>query len=264
MNRISARRSAVWPAATLAAIGIVLAGCGPNNSSPGSGGTGASGSSSSPASGGSGGSSGSGSGSGSSSYFPYALGDTWVYDVTIAGRHGTTTNTVTAVTPVSGGNKVTFSSKESIPGLPSTPLTLSYIVHSDGSISTPFVQSPGETTTITSGGIVWPALSVLQAGTPQHEAFTAVVKTAGESVSVHANVVVKGDGTQSVTVPAGTYQALVVEETFAEKVEGISVTSVVKTFLAPGVGPIETVVQAGALGASKSAALDELKSFTKG
>ena len=150
MNRSSARRLSV-PSFCLAvaAAGMLLAGChsGASPSSSGGSSTPPSTSSSTPAT----------SSGGGTPLFPYALGDTWVYNATLASNTGTTTNTVTSVTPVSGGSKVTISSKEDIPGLPSTPLTETYIFNSNGSITAPYVSSPGSTVTIKSGSIVWPS-----------------------------------------------------------------------------------------------------------
>ncbi|MGH3401704.1 MAG: TapB family protein [Streptosporangiaceae bacterium] len=83
----------------------------------------------------------------------------------------------------------------------------------------------------------------------------------GHTLRVTAHVVVRAAGTQSVTVPAGTYRAQVVEETMTEKVEGIRVTTTVKTWVAPGVGPVkDEVLSSSAIPST----VEVLKSFTRG
>ena len=59
---------------------------------------------------------------------------------------------------------------------------------------------------------------------------------------VTAHITVKGDGTQSVTVPAGTYTATVVDMTESETIAGITISTEVMTWLANGVGPVKTEV----------------------
>ena len=81
---------------------------------------------------------------------------------------------------------------------------------------------------------------------------------------VTAHITVKGDGTQTVTVPAGTYTATVVEMTESETIEGISVSSEVKTWLANGVGPVKSEVILHEGGHNSVAAQNVLTSFTKG
>lgn len=81
---------------------------------------------------------------------------------------------------------------------------------------------------------------------------------------VTAHVIVRGAGTQSVTVPAGTYNAAVVNMTMSEKPEGIPVSSVVRTWLAPGVGPVksEVIIHEGTV--DHIAAENQLISFKAG
>jgi hypothetical protein len=81
---------------------------------------------------------------------------------------------------------------------------------------------------------------------------------------VTAHITVKGVGTQSVTVPAGTYSATVIEMRESETIEGIAVSSVVKTWLASGVGPVQTEVLIDEGGSDHLAAQDQLVSFKAG
>jgi hypothetical protein len=243
-----------------AAIGLLIAGCGPGNNSssgsPASGGSSGTPTTSAPAQ---------NSGGSGTTLFPYAVGDTWVYRVSLGTLHGTTTNKITALTPVSGGTRATFTTIEHIAGLPSTPTTLDYVFHPDGSITVPFTEAGSGATKIIikSGGIVWPSQAALESGTAQKSTLVSQIKSTAISTTVHAHVTVKGGGTQSVTVPAGTYQATVVNESVSETVEGIPTTIVVRTWLAPGIGPIQDEILTGAIG-TKPTTINVLTSFTKG
>lgn len=266
------RIGVAWPSAVLLTAGLLLAGCSTANSSsstpaPG-GGSGSSSPSSSPSGGSGGAGSGSGSGAGSgfdTTLFPATVGNTWVYQDTLAGsQSGTTTNMITAVTPDSAGQQVTIKTHSDIAGLPSTPTALTYQFNSDGSIEVPYAQVGNNTVTIKSGGIVWPPRAQLATGQPHTSTLVLQIKVAGHSVTVQAHVTVKGAGVQSVTVPAGTYQATVVDETISEQVAGVSVAIVVKTWLANGVGPVKSVASTKSGTVSEVVSTEVLKSFTRG
>jgi uncharacterized protein DUF3108 len=259
---LSAKVHAARCAVVLAAAGLMLAACSSATSSA-PGGSGGSAPMTSP--GGNGGGGGNSNGSGASTLFPYAVGDTWVYNVSLGtSGHGTATNKIVAVTPVSDGNKVTMTVTDKIPGLPTPTTNLVYVFHPDGSITVPYAQTANGQVTIKSGSIVWPSQAVLDSGQPHKSTLVVQLTIAGHTLTVKAHVTVQGGGTQSVTVPAGTYRATVVNETISEKIAGIAVTTVVKTFLAPGVGPVKSQVLASSSGISRIAAADVLKSFTKG
>lgn len=255
MSRIGVAR----PSAVLVSAGLLLAGCSAASSSssiPSDGGGSGSSSSSSSGSGGSG---------MDTTLFPTTVGDTWVYNVTLAGHQGgTTTNMIAAVTPDSAGQKVTIRAHSDITGLPTTPTTLTYQLNSDGSIEVPFVEVGNSAVTIKSGGIVWPPRAQLATGQPHTSTLVLQIKAAGRNVTVHAHVTVKGGGTQSVTVPAGTYQATVIEETISEQVSGISVSIEVRTWLANGVGPVKSVASTKSGSVGQIVSTEVLKSFTKG
>jgi hypothetical protein len=246
-------------AGVLVSAAVVIAGCGPSSTSSGSGGSGGStpattGSSTPPQTSG-----------GGTALFPAAAGDTWVYTVSLASGHGTDTNKVTAVTPVTGGNKVTIASAESLPDLPSATTSLVYIFHSDGSITVPYVETGNSTSRvrISSGSIIWPSQAVLDSGQPHHSTLVLSIKSPALNLNVKAHVTVKGEGTHSVTVPAGTYNATLVNETIAESVQGVNVNVVVDTWLAPGVGPVKSELLSTTTGSTPTF-VEVLKSFTKG
>jgi hypothetical protein len=265
MNPLTVSARGLTPAAVLIAVGLALAGCGSSSSSSPSL---ASGGSSTPTSTGSGSSTNLGSGgtgSGGTALFPVAVGNTWVYDDTLAGHEsGTTTNMITAVMPDSGGQKVTITTHSAIAGLPSTPTTLTYQFNSDGSISVPFTQIGNSSVTVKAGGVVWPPASALDSGQPTTSTLSLQIKEAGQTVNAKADVTVKGGGTASVTVPAGTYQATQVVETISEHVLGIKVSIEIRTWLANGVGPVKSVASTTSGSVSETVSSEVLKSFKKG
>src|SRR5712691_483415 len=260
MSRFSVAIGVARPVGLLAAGLLLLAACGPGTSNspssggqsgtPSSGGKGSSGCQG----GGSGGQGGSGcqdgqGGSGGglgTTLFPATVGNTWVYTDSLASlgsKKGTTTNMITAVTPDSGGEKVTISTTSQIPGLPSTPASLTYQFNSDGSIGVPLSQLGNSSTSIKvkSGGIVWPSRAVLASGQPHNSTLGLQISAAGHRVNLDAHVTVKGVGNQSVTVPAGSYTASLVDETITETLAGTTVTIEVQTWLANGIGPVKSV-----------------------
>jgi hypothetical protein len=256
-------------ALALAAVGgLILTGCG-TTSSGSSGGSGstaskAAGSSSASAKAGSASSAGSTSVVAADSLpFPIAVGNTWKYTDT----NGTTVNTIAAVTPVSGGQQVTMDG--TITTLGTTSSSTGYFVfHPDGSITYPFNQfNTGSSTakvTLLSGTVMFPSASALASGQVSHSALKIQFTSAGVTQNVTANITVKGGGTQTVTVPAGTYTANVVDMTMSETVEGIAVNTEVMTWFANGVGPVKSEVVLNEAGTDHIADVNQLTSFTKG
>lgn len=249
-------------AGALAAAALLAAGC----SSGGSGNSGGSGGSPSNAAS----SSGSGhSGSGSttaagSALFPVAVGEKWVYADHLGGLGtSTTTNTIKAVKPVSGGSLVTMTDASHILGAPAKPTQLTYMFYSDGSISVPFTQLSGGKVTIKSGSIVWPPASVIASGQSHTSVLSVSITNNGQVTNEKVHVTVKGGGTQTVTVPAGTYHATVVDQTMAESILGHHVSIEIRTWLAPGVGPVQSeLIDSSPLGGGPQVR-EELKSFTR-
>jgi len=252
-------------AAVAIAAGLVLAGCGGSNGSSASSGSSGTSSSSAPST------SSSSSGSGGSTSvvstatvpFPVGVGDTWTYKTT----YGKTINKMTAVTPASGGQQVTMSSAITVLGSTSND-TAYYVIHSDGSISLPFSQfdtnSSGTSVKLISGSIFWPPAAELASGTAYHDTLRIDFIEDGVKQKVIAHVTVQGAGTQSVTVPAGTYNATVVNMTMAETVRGIAVSDEVRTWLATGVGPVKSEVILDEAGVDHVLAENQLVSFKAG
>jgi hypothetical protein len=253
-------------AAVVLAAGLALAGCGgAASSSPASsatnsatsaaaGGTATSGTSAAAAA----------AGASVSVPFPVAVGNTWNYKITTSGESGTTINKMTAVTPVATGQQVTMLTTDHL-GSVNGSAKETYLFHTDGSISSPLGSfSPGSGVTVTSNGVVWPPASVIASGKPSPSTLKISVKAAGQTLSTTAHVTVQGAGTATVTVPAGTYQATVVLVTERLSIAGITASIQVKTWLAPGVGPVKELVNTNEGSATSVVADEELLSFTKG
>jgi hypothetical protein len=271
MNRsgFTTRTPAAAMLAAAAASGLVLAGCGNSStattasaSSSASGQPAASGSSSAGTSNGAS-SNGSGTATAGTALFPLAVGNTWVYQEKLSGDSGTVTNKVISVSPAADGNKVAMKVRDDLLGV-HTGSTSVFIVHSDGSISVPVAQVGSTSVTVKSGSIIWPSLAQLESGQPHHDTLVISIKEDGHASTVTAHVVVKGEGTQTVRVPAGTYQATLINETMDEKFSGINVGLDIRTWVANGVGPVKSEVSSNAAGRSTIASVQVLKSFTKG
>ncbi|HEY2638500.1 MAG TPA: hypothetical protein VGI66_01265 [Streptosporangiaceae bacterium] len=255
-------------AALMTAAGLIVAAC--STSSPGSSG------SSLGTGTGSGSGSGNGSGSGGSTSvvssnsvpFPVAVGNTWVYKTsTLTGSaDNRRTDKIIAVKPVSGGTDVTMSSTDNILGTTSTSQS-EFVFHSDGSISYPFNQfntgGAQSHVKLISGGLLWPSAAVLASGKQYHDLLRIQTDVAGHKLTLTSQVTVQGGGTQTVTVPAGTYNATVVKMTMSETVAGFHATTEITTWLASGVGPVKTEVTIKEAGISRVTAEDQLVSFTK-
>lgn len=172
--------------------------------------------------------------------FPVAVGETWDYRSSGLLEHGTTTNKIIAVAPASNAKKVTILSYSALAGLPPTTTHLTYLFFPDGSIGVPYLQIGKGTVTIKSGSIVWPSEAVLDSRQPRKSVLVIAIRAGGRTIDVTAHVTVRGGGTQTVTVPAGTYHATVVDEALSEEIGGASVTVTLRSWLAPGVGPVKS------------------------
>jgi hypothetical protein len=237
MNRYGiTSRASIAGAALLAMAGLAVAGCGSGGSAsslPAAGPATPGGSASSSAAAPAGGSSFTGT-----ALYPIAVGNTWTYKVTTAGvGAGTTVDKITKVVPVSGGNQVT--STHTFNGATTTETIL---FGSDGSITLPLSSIGSTTVHVKSGGIVVPSQAVIESGQPTTSTIVLVASVAGQSRTLTAHVTVRGLGSGTVTVPAGTYHATVVQDTVSESVAGYTVKIEIRNWLAPGVGPVKSQV----------------------
>jgi hypothetical protein len=250
--------------AAVAASGLALAGCGSTSGSSASSSSSqpaASASSSGPAS--SGPAKSVSTGSGAVAFFPLAVGNKWVYVDKLSGEQGTVRNQVISVTPIASGSKVVMKAQDDLGGGAPNTTTSALIIHSDGSISVPMTTA-GDSFKIKSGSVIWPSAAQLASGQPHHDTLVVTTTMAGQTNTIRTHVVVKGDGTQAVTVPAGTYQATIIDEVMSEKFSGIAVNMDIRTWVANGVGPVKTEMTSNAAGKTTIFNDEELKSFTKG
>jgi hypothetical protein len=256
--------------ALAAAAGLGLAGChstSPAASSPGTASTTAAASTaatatSGPASSAPASSAAAGSGGSTVAYFPDAVGDTWVYQLSDSLESGTVTNRVTGVAPTAGGTLVSEADSETLAGTPVSH-TYQYIVHPDGSITVPVASTSGQTVKIKSGELQWPSPAQLLSGQPITTTLVLSVDESGTTSTVDADVTIKGEGTQTVTVPAGTYTARIIDEVMTEKILGYSTKLTLETWVANGVGTVKEVTTTG-IGAESLTITEVLKSFTQG
>jgi hypothetical protein len=265
MNRsrtLTARSAALAGLAT--ATALALAGChGSSGGSSASGGSNASGSeakASSPASS----SPGSSGATTTASYYPMSAGNTWVYAQQGFGGKGTVTDKMLSVTPSSAGQVVTLDTTTTYPTKKTMKATL--ILQPDGSIEMPISQFlSGMSVTIEKGQILWPSAAQLASGQPYKDTIVMKMDASGHEETLTMPVVVKGEGTVSVTVPAGTYQASLIDETMTSSIEGYKISVAVRTWVANGVGPVKSEVTSGLFSGSGSPTSTEvLESFTKG
>lgn len=268
---IITRTPAAAMLAAAAASGLVLAGCGNSStastastsSQPAAAGSASAGSASA-ASTPSSGSSGSVSmGSGTVAFFPLSVGNKWVYVDKLSGEQGTVTNQVISVKPVASGSKIVMKDQDDLGGGAPNTTSSALIVHSDGSITVPMTTAGGSFK-IQSGGVLWPSAAQLASGQPHHDTLVMTMTMAGRTTTMRSHIVVKGDGTQTVHVPAGTYQATVIDELMTEKFSGVAINMDIRTWVVNGVGPVKSEMTSNAGGKEAIMNDEQLKSFTKG
>ena len=191
--------------------------------------------------------------------FPVAVGNTWVYQVvaSINNAHALDTKKVLDVTPVPGGNRVTMS--DSIG--PGTSVTTQehYLFFDNGQLGFPVNQAHG-VSVVSGNGVIWPDAAGVASGRPYHSVLQ--IKLVGGQ-SETANVTVQGGGTESVSVPAGTYRATLVTTSIVSKVGNFTSISMLKVWTAPGIGPVKTEQLLKAGGKTQVTTTTTLLSFTK-
>jgi hypothetical protein len=194
--------------------------------------------------------------------FPIAVGNTWVYQVVSGIDHAQSlvTNRVLSVTTVPGGHRVTMS--ETISGTPAKTTQETYIFYANGTIGYPVNEANG--VSVAGNGVLWPDAADLASGQDYHSVLRVRVGSTGPAKYETANVTVRGGGSASVTVLAGTYQATIVDMVLAMKVGSFSTSVLVRTWTAPGTGPVKSEVSVLAAGKTQLTSTEELLTFTRG
>jgi hypothetical protein len=183
--------------------------------------------------------------------FPVAVGNTWVYQTTAGAAAGRTRNRIVSAGPGQDGYKVTMSSTTNLAGTAAAVQSV-YVFYPDGTIGYPVTPVNGVPV---AGAVRWPDAASLASGRAYHSVLRA---QAGQGET--ANVTVQGEGTTSVSVPAGTFQASVVHMTLATKGGTVEVT----TWIAQGIGVVKTMALTRAAGKAELLTTSGLRSFTRG
>ena len=191
--------------------------------------------------------------------FPVAVGNTWVYRTTVGDQTGRTTNRIVSAGPVAAGYEVAMSSTTDVAGT-ATAAQPVYLFYPDGTIGYPVPPING--VSVAGGSIRWPDAAGLASGRAYHSVVRILDSQTGQYEN--ANVTVRGEGTTSVSVPAGTYQASLVNTVIAAKVGGSMTTVEVAIWIAQGTGPVQTAVLIQAAGKIELTTTNVLLSFTKG
>jgi hypothetical protein len=267
------RRTAGAFAVTAAAAGLVLTGCGKStgSGSAAAGSTAVSTTSGATTSGTGSTASATGSASQASTVvstgslpFPTTVGDTWTY----SNSNGSTSeNKIASNTQVAAGQQVTMATTFKDNGT-ATHASYEYIVRPNGQIALPTSEfapsTAGLTMKIVSGGIFWPSAAQLASGQPVHTTLVMELTIEGKTQKITEHITSQGQGTQTVTVPAGTYSASVVNVEEAATVDGYNTTIDDKTWLATGVGPVQSELISVDGGKTDITSKEELTSFVKG
>jgi len=269
------RRTAGTFAVAAAAAGLVLTGCGKSTGSGAAAAGPATGATTSGATTSGSGSTASASATSSASQssvvvssgslpFPTTVGDTWKY----SNSNGSTSeNQIASSTQVAGGQQVTMAIAFTDNGT-TTHASYDYVVQPNGQISLPTSQfapsEAGVSIKVVSGGIYWPSAAELAGGQPVHTTLTMQVTVAGKTQTVTEHITSQGQGTQSVTVPAGTYSASVVNVQEAATIDGFNTTIDDKTWLASGIGPVQSELISVDGSTTDITNKEELVSFVKG
>jgi hypothetical protein len=195
--------------------------------------------------------------------FPVTVGDTWVYQTTtdVNGERGLTTDKIVSAGPAAAGYQVTMSETVDVGGSVITAQPV-YLFYPSGKVGYPVTDANG--VSVTGGGVTWPDAAGLASGQAYHSVVRIRVSQAGTSTDQDADVTVQGAGTAAVTVPAGSYQATVVNMTITTKVGSYTTSVDVKTWLAPGTGPVKSEVLTHAAGKTDLTTTNVLLTFTKG
>jgi hypothetical protein len=183
-----------------------------------------------------------------------------VYEVvtTISNTHAIDTKSVTGVTSVPDGHRVTMSDSLG-PGSAATTTLEQYLFYDNGQLGFPVSDAHG-VSVVSSNGVVWPDAAGVASGRPYHSVLNTKLSSGRYET---ANVTVQGGGTQSVSVPAGTYRTTLVTITMVMKVGSFTTTAVVKVWTAPGTGPVKTEQIIRAAGKTDLITTSALLSFTK-
>ena len=192
-----------------------------------------------------------------STVIPAQLGDTWVYAVnsSVLGK-GTETNRISAVTPVAGGQRATLSSSLRL-AASKEPFKFAsdFIAGADGSIK--FASTSFMGAKLASANVNWPSPAALTPGRPR----TSTVTGSFLGIKTTERVTISEVGPAAVTVPAGSYQATLLEQTVTDHAGG---RTVIKAWVVNGIGEVKSETTVIVKGQHEVSNVEALTSFTKG
>ena len=192
-----------------------------------------------------------------STVIPAQLGDTWVYAVnsSVLGK-GTETNRISAVTPVAGGQRATLSSSLRL-AASKEPFKFAsdFIAGADGSIK--FASTSFMGAKLASANVNWPSPAALTPGRPRISTVTGSFL----GVRTTERVAVTEVGPAAVTVPAGSYQATLLEQTVTDRAGG---RTVIKAWVVNGIGEVKSETTVMVKGQREVSNVETLTSFTRG
>ena len=189
---------------------------------------------------------------------PAQLGDTWVYavDSSVFGK-GTETVRITAVKPVAGSQRATMAVSLRLSGS-TAPLnfTAQFTEAADGSIT--FTSTSFMGARLAFSSVSWPSPAALTPGRPRTSTITQT-GLLGSRTTEH--VIITDIGPALVTVPAGSYQATLLEQTVTASAGS---PNTVKTWIVNGIGQVKTETTVIVEGKPFASSVQTLTSFTKG
>ena len=192
-----------------------------------------------------------------STVLPARLGDTWVYavDSDVLGK-GTETSRISAVKAVPGGQRATMSLSLSLGGSKAPlRLTAEFTEAGDGSITFSSASIMGAR--FPSTNVNWPSPATLTPGRPRTS--TVTESFLGSKITEHVTLLEVGPA--MITVPAGSYQATLLEQTATD---GKGNKDVIKSWVVNGIGQVKTETTVIVEGKRFASSSEELMSFTKG
>jgi hypothetical protein len=188
---------------------------------------------------------------------PAQLGNTWVYavDSDILGK-GTETARISAVKAVPGGQRATMALGLTLAGS-KAPLrfTAEFTEADDGSITFASASILGARFPATN--VNWPSPAALIPGQPR----TAAITSSFLGSRTPERVTLLEVGQAMVTVPAGSYQATLLQQTATD---GKGDKNVIKSWVVNGIGQVKTETTVIVNGKPFASTVQELMSFTRG
>jgi hypothetical protein len=192
-----------------------------------------------------------------STVIPAQLGNTWVYavDSSVLGK-GTETARISAVRPVTGGQRATLSTSLRLAGS-TKPFRFSsnFTLGADGSVT--FATTSFMGAKLVSGNVNWPSPAALTPGRPR----TSTVTGSFLGFKTTERVTITNVGPATITVPAGSYQATLLEQTVTDRSGN---RDVVKSWVVNGIGQVKSVTTVIVKGQRQVSSAEVLTSFTKG